>query len=685
MAPQTCRSVITSHPGDPDGFIIRNAEATNGLVNRPQAHIGTMYDLMTHVATKFPKNKSFGMRSIVREVEEEKEITKIIGGVPTKEKKSWKFFELSPYSFLTYSEVRKITHDIGAGLRKIGMNPGDKLTIFAATSRQWMLTAHACFTQNMTITTAYDTLGEEGLTFSLNECEIGTIFTTADLLPMIQKITPNVPTLHRVIYSGVANAAVLEKLKSSYSQLTFYTLDEIQELGAANPYEPVPPKPDDIACIMYTSGSTGNPKGVMLAHSNVICSVAGAMYLLSPIARQEDVYLAYLPLAHVLEFVAQSTVMYYGMTIGYGSPRTLSDTSVRNCRGDIPELRPTLMTGVPAVWEAIRKGVNSKLKDAPPVQRRIFEFALASKWRLMKIGAPTNLIDAVFAKIKASTGGRLRMALSGGAPVSAETQQFLTTTVCTVIQGYGMTESTGVMAIQHPNDPTILGRCGPPAIIGEFKLVPVKDTNYSPLNKPNPQGEVWWRSANVMKGYYRQEALTRENVTRDGWLMTGDIGEYHPDGSIQIIDRKKNLIKLSNGEYIALEKLEACYKTSKFVQNVCVYGDSLESFAVALVVPIEKELADLAKEKGLFQGRSHFDLEELCMSPEIKKEVLADLRACAKKADFKPAEIVGSVWLIHEEWTPQNGMLTAAQKLKRKEINDANKEIIQKMYKAGKM
>ncbi|KAJ3051855.1 long-chain fatty acid-CoA ligase, partial [Rhizophlyctis rosea] len=464
---------FSGQPANPNETpVIRNLNRTTGpLLNNINGTITTMYELFQYVAETFPTVESFGARHVVREVVEEKELTKVIGGVETKEVKKWTYFELSGYDWLSYAEAKTWVSDIGSGLRKIGLKEQDKVTIFAATSRNWLLTAHGCFTQNMTITTAYDTLGQEGLTYSLNECEVSTIVTNDGLLSMIQKIAPDVPTLKRVIYDGKPDEAVVAKLKASHAHLEFYTLDEVRGLGKENPLPHVVPKPQDVCCIMYTSGSTGNPKGVMLTHENVVSSVAGAREIIKTIAKPDDSYLAYLPLAHILEFVAQNVVLSLGMKIGYGNPRTLSDLSVRNCRGDLTECRPSIMTGVPAVWETIRKGVYSKLKEKGPAAKTIFESALAAKWQLMKMGLPSSFIDPIFKQIKANTGGRLRYVLSGGAPISPETQQFLTTAVCPVIQGYGMTEGTAVIAIQLPQDPTTMGRTGPPAVHTELKLV----------------------------------------------------------------------------------------------------------------------------------------------------------------------------------------------------------------------
>ncbi|KAJ3182113.1 long-chain fatty acid-CoA ligase [Irineochytrium annulatum] len=662
-----------------EGAILRHALASKELFTRPDPSINSIYDILLRGVRLMPKKNIMGARTLVRMVEEEKEVTKMVGGKEVKQMKKWTFFQLSPYSWITYADVFEITKKVGSGLRKLGLNPKDKVTIFASTSRDWMCFALSCVSQNITITTAYDTLGEEGLSFSLNECEVTTLFTNADLLPMMGKISPIVKTLKNVIYNGDVNPPPLAGLKEKFPNLKFIHLDDLMKLGAENPKEPVPPTAGDLACIMYTSGSTGNPKGVMLEHAQIIAAVAGGKNILEFLG-SDEYYLAYLPLAHILEFAIEIMCLYLGISLGYGTVRTLTDSSCKNCLGDIRELRPTMMGGVPAVWEGIRKAAMNKLREASAVQRQVFQIAFDLKWALIQLGLPTGILDTlVFNKIKALTGGRLKFALSGGAPMPKTTQKFMSVCIAPFIQGYGMTESVASLAIQSVDQYQKLGIVGGPLPCGEVKLVDVADTAYSTKNKPRPQGEVWLRGNTVMKGYYKQPDLTKETITEDGWLMTGDIGEWQEDGNLVIIDRKKNLVKLSNGEYIALEKLESQYKLSPFVQNICVFGDSEQSFCIAIVQPIVAELVHYMKSKNIPVDSQ--ELADLAAHPETEKAVLASLKEVAKTVGFKPAEIVGGVIVVGEEWTPQNGMLTAAMKLKRKEIVAAYKDRIYKLYR----
>ena len=287
------------------------------------------------------------------------------------------------------------------------------------------------------IATAYDTLGESGLQHSLNEPECVGIFTNAELLPVVANVAANVPSLRLVIYDGEAKQALVDKIKAARDTMQVLSIDELRALGKGTSAEHLKerrPGPEDVSCIMYTSGTTGPPKGVVIAHSNLVASVAAVYALLGHHLKPEDTYIAYLPLSHILEFVVELCLFYVGMTFGYGRVKTLTDASVRNCPGDIRAFKPSIMTGVPAVWEMIRKGIVAKINSSGTLRKSVFSGAYTIK----KAGVPalSQLVDsAVFSQIKAATGGKLRLALSGGAALSSETQEFLSIALVTVLQG----------------------------------------------------------------------------------------------------------------------------------------------------------------------------------------------------------------------------------------------------------
>lgn len=241
--------------------------------------------------------------------------------------------------------------------------------------------------------------------------------------------------------------------------------------------------------------------------------------------------------------------------MGYGSPKTLSDQSVRNCKGDIREFKPTILVGVPAVWESVKKGIVAKVNAGSPVVKNLFWAALSAKGFLMSTGLPgTAVLDAVvFKKIKDATGGRLRLCMNGGGPIAKDTQRFISMAITPMVGGYGLTETTAMGALCDPMHWTDSALGDIPSSV-EIKLVDFADAGYYAASKP-PQGEIWIRGDAVMEGYFENEQETKETITADGWFKTGDIGEFDKNGHLRIIDRKKNLVKTQNGEYIALEKV----------------------------------------------------------------------------------------------------------------------------------
>ncbi|KAJ3029376.1 UNVERIFIED_CONTAM: long-chain fatty acid-CoA ligase [Siphonaria sp. JEL0065] len=667
--------------------IYRHSQYPDALISSPDPLTVTINDIVRQGVAKHPNRPMFGQRRILNIVEQEKEVTKKLpGGGEVKETKLWKFFEMTGFEWLTWVEAEMLITAYGNGYRTLGVKPGDNLSIFSETCRDWMFNALACAQHSIVISTSYATLGQEGLTHSLQECKSSTLFTNADLLPVVARVIPHVKTLRNVIYNGTAENKVLEQLKTMH-HIKVLSLFELGELGEQKSFECVEPSREDLAMIMYTSGSTGTPKGVMITHANVIAAVAGISVNINPhINQQDEVFLSFLPLAHIFQFVTEIVMMSKGVSIGYGSIKTLTDVSIFNGKGDLRELRPTIMIGVPALFETIRKAIQAKIGAGGFIVQTVFDTAFNLKWALMNSGmrflaAPLDVL--VFNQIKAQVGGRLKLGCVAGAPIPKSTHQFLNVCIAPIFNGYGLTECCSGVAVQDIPYCHTLGNIGRPEPCNEIKLVDVENTEYSSKNIPKPQGELWVRGSNVFKGYYKQDRLTREAITADGWFKTGDIAELNRDGTFTIIDRKKNLVKLSNGEYIALEKLETNYRVSKYIQNICIYADPEESYAVALIHAVEKEIRSFA---SLLEDFSEIDidtveLKDICTRKEIRNEVLASCNGIAKGVGFKPCEFIGCVFLTAEEWTPENGMLSPAMKIQRKAIFDKYKYEVKAMYK----
>lgn len=662
-------------PGE--GIPRRNPECIDGLKSVLDPSCRTSYDIVLRGARLFGEQKCLGSRKLIKMHSEIKKIKKMVDGKEQEVDKEWTYFEMSGYTYMNFIEYKDLIHELGSGLRALGLKKDDRMQVYAATSAKWLSISHGASSQSIPITTAYDTLGEEGLTHSLIQTHAKAIFCDSPLLPKLQNPLKTAKEVKYVIYNTDIDVDPkhLEALKSENPEIQIISYDELHEMGKNNPVDPVPPTPDDLMGIMYTSGSTGKPKGVPITHRQLIAGVSGVTVIVGKYIGPGDFLLTFLPLAHILEFVFENACIFWGGTMGYGNPKTLSDASMRNCKGDIGEFRPTILVGVPAVFESVKKGVMTKLAAMPPLRQKMFWGALAAKNFLLAKGLPGSaILDAVvFKKVREATGGRLKITMYGGGPIAKQTADWFSMVIAPLIAGYGLTETTAMGTLMDPaewNTDSI----GTLAGSIEVKLVDYEEAGYSTANTPE-QGEIWIRGDSVTKGYFENEEETKTTF-KDGWCMTGDIGEWDSNGHLKIIDRKKNLVKTANGEYVALEKLESVYRSVSVVMNICVYADQTKVKPVAIVVPIEAAVLKFAKEHGM----EDMDYESLLDNKKMRAMIVKEMHAVGRKAGLAGIELIQGVVLSHEEWTPQNNLVTAAQKLNRKGILEKYKTQIDEIY-----
>ncbi|TAQ90226.1 hypothetical protein B7494_g1418 [Chlorociboria aeruginascens] len=645
----------------------RHPSTAENLHVQPAEGVATVWDIVKRSSDKYGNAKAVGSRKLIKTHQEVKKIKKIVDGKEEEVDKKWTYFELSGYEYTSFHDYEKLALQIGAGYRKLGLKKDDRVHIFAATSAHWLVSAHAAASQSMPIVTAYDTLGEEGLKHSMVATKAKAVFLDPHLLPTLTNPLKEATEIKYVIWNSQneVKQVNIDNLKKAHDHLTILSFEELRKLGEENPVDPVPPSAEDLCCIMYTSGSTGPPKGVPIRHKAVVAAVAGVNVIVEPYLGPGDGLLTYLPLAHILEFVFENACLYWGGTMGYGNPKTLSDGSVKNCKGDIREFQPTVLVGVPAVWETVKKGILAKVNQGSFVVKNLFWGSLWAKSKMMEYGLPGAVIlDAVvFKKVKEATGGKLRLCLNGGGPIAKDTQRFISMAITPMINGYGLTETTAMGALMDPLEWTDEAHGDIPGSI-EIKLVDFPDAGYHATNKPNPQGEVWIRGPTVMEGYWDNEKETAEALSPDGWFKTGDIGEWDKNGHLKIIDRKKNLVKTLNGEYIALEKLESIYRSATVVANICVYADQQRTRPIAIIVPAEPALKKLAEKIGV-EGSG---MEVLVHNKKVQDTVLKELQQVGRAGGLSGIEIIEGVVLADEEWNPQNGLTTSAQKLNRKLI-----------------
>ncbi|PPD70776.1 hypothetical protein GOBAR_DD32341 [Gossypium barbadense] len=669
------RGVLVDVGGEP-GYAIRNIRFPFPLETAWEG-VSTLAELFEQSCKQNSNKSLLGTRKLISsEVE------------VTEDGRSFEKLHYGEYVWLTYAEAFAAVCYFASGLVQLGHRKGERVAIFADTREEWFIALQACFRRNVTVVTIYASLGEEALCHSLNETEVTTLICGAKELKKLVNISGQLDKIKHVI---CMDDEIPTAVSGRWAVTSFA---DVQRTGYENPVDADLPIAADVAVIMYTSGSTGLPKGVMLTHGNILATVAAVKTIIPGIG-SKDVYLAYLPLAHILELAAEHLIVAVGGILGYGSPLTLTDTSSKikpGTKGDASVLAPTLMAAVPAILDRVRDGVRKKVDAKGGLSKKLFDLAYSR--RLSAIngswfgawGLEKYLWDLlVFKKVRAILGGRLRFLLSGGAPLSPDTQRFIN--ICfgnsffstPIGQGYGLTETCAGGTFSEVDD-TSVGRVGAPLPCSFIKLVDWPKGGYLTSNSPMPRGEILIGGPNVTLGYFKNEEKTKESYRVDErgvrWFCTGDIGQFHSDGCLEIIDRKKDIVKLQHGEYVSLGKVETALSICPYVDNIMLHADPFHSFCVALVVASQQMVEDWASKQGI----TFTDFADLCEKEETIKEVHSSLAQTAKKSRLEKFEIPAKIKLISSPWTPESGLVTAALKIKREAIRRAFSEDLAKLY-----
>ncbi|MBI3312102.1 MAG: long-chain fatty acid--CoA ligase [Candidatus Omnitrophica bacterium] len=566
------------------------------------------------------------------------------------------------YEPITWGQSREIVQALSAFLLHCQVKVGERIVILSENRPEWGLADLAIQSVGAWTVPIYPSLTEREIVTILRDCEPALcVVSNPDQLRKIRAIRSQVPSLRLVIsmdpLDGESPGEQLwdEATKQGRERQPALRQSFEERLNQLTP--------DQTATIIYTSGTTGEPKGVMLSHRNFLSNAAACLTAI-PID-ERDLHLSFLPLSHVFERMAGWYLMLMvGASVAYAENM---DTIPQN----MLEMRPTIMLGVPRFFEKLYTRIQEGLSHAPPLKRRVGQWALsigqrASPYRLSARPLPFILAlqtlvaeRLVFHKLQQRLGGRLRCFVSGSAPLSKTIGEFFYSAGITILEGYGLTETSPVIAVNRL-DRLRFGTVGPLLEGVEVRMA--------------DDGEILTKGPHVMQGYYRKPHATQD-VLIDGWFHTGDIGMIDEEGFLSITDRKKDLIKTAGGKFVAPQKLENLFITDPYIAQALVVGDR-QPYCVALIVPHRQQIIDYAQSHGLAASC----YEELVSSPSIHEFVWK--RVQALQHDLASFEQVKAIALLDHEFTQGSGELTPTLKSKRAIIATHYQERLQRLYRS---
>ncbi len=562
---------------------------------------------------------------------------------------------------LKYSQVKKKVEDFGGGLVSLGVEKGDKVAIFSSNNRKWAVSDYAIAAIGAVSVTIYPSLIENQIEYILKHSDAKFVISeNRELTERINNIKDNLPNLKGIIsMSG-------QKRSSG----DIYTFEDVEKRGEKYTKEKnldikniaLSVKAEDLHTLVYTSGTTGEPKGVMLLNKNIVANIIQGKAAIP--VDTSDKFLSFLPLSHCFE----RTVGHYVPFASGSSIYYVED--MEKIADNLAEVKPTVMSTVPRLFEKMRIAILAKMKEESAIKRGIFNWSLGVGTKscayLFKGEKPKGMLGMkhkmanklVFSKLRQKVGGNLRFFVSGGAALSEDVGNFFGSMSIPILEGYGLTETSPVITCNR-EDSIKIGTVGKPLNGVEVRIA--KD------------GEVLCRGDNVMAGYYKNPEATKEVIDDEGWFYTGDIGLIDKDGCLKITDRKKNIIVTAYGKNVVPVPLETAITDSPLVDQCIVLGNE-KPFVAGIIVPCFEALKEICKEKGIKTK----DKKKLAADKKVKA-IYKDVVECAMQG-FAKYEKVKDFILTPEEWTIENGMLTPTLKTRRRKIMARYKENIAKLY-----
>jgi len=568
---------------------------------------------------------------------------------------------------ISHGELQARVERLALALEAHGIRPGDRVGILSENRPEWAVADYACAASGIVSVPVYPTLNLPQTAHILRHSDARWLLcSTADQLAKVLDLWPELPALEAVVLmSGEAPAAPGRTLLRWDDLLAEGAALEARRPGVRTRAMAV--RPGDLLTIIYTSGTTGDPKGTMLSHGNVTANVKDALAVLEIRAGQRC--LSILPLSHIFERMGGHYTMFHaGVSIHYGE-------SLQTIARDLLEVRPEVLLAVPRIFEKLYGKVREQVAAGGPVSQLVFHWVMvlgrrmaAHRYRdrplpfLLNLGR--ILADLlVFGKIRSRLGGRLALAACGGAAIHPRILEFFWAAGIPLYEGYGLTETSPLLTISRKGD-MVPGSVGRP-ILDRWEGLP--------FLKLAEDGEILCHGPNVMRGYWNDEAATREVLDAEGYFHTGDIGEIDAAGHVRITDRKKEILCTSGGKNIAPQPLENALRADKYIEQAVVVGEG-RNFISALVVPDFGVLRRWAAHKKLAFA-SDADLAAL---PEANAKIMARIERI--NARFSNYERIRKVALLDRELTPDSGLLTPSLKVRRKAVNEAFAARIEALY-----
>lgn len=548
---------------------------------------------------------------------------------------------------------------LALGLHALGIERGDRVALLSENRHEWFLVDAALQILGAANVPIYATLPSGQVAYILKDSESKAVVASDTVQQKkLAEICAGLPSLRHVITIDpptAIEATALEAVEARGRKEAEANPAAAQKLAGAV-------GPEDLASIVYTSGTTGDPKGVMLTNRNFVSNVKASREVL-PLS-SNDRALSALPYSHVFERMV-GLYLYPSAGVSVAVARSI-DTVIE----DIGEIRPTVMTMVPRFYEKMYARVKESVAAGSPTKRRIFDWAIATgrehgEYRLRRESPPFGLslkykmaTALVFKKLHRRLGGELRFFVSGSAPLSKEIADFFWAAGITILEGYGLTETSPVISVNRP-DRIRFGTVGLPIPGVEVEIA--------------PDGEILARGENVMKGYWKKEAATRDAIDSRGFFHTGDIGALDRDGFLSITDRKKDIIVTAGGKKIAPQAIEGRLKTNAYVTDVVVVGNR-RSFASALILPNFEKLVAWCREQSISAGSR----EEMAAHPRVYALLMEQVERV--NSEFAQYERVKKILLLSEEFSIERGELTPTLKARRSVIESRYKHLIDELY-----